>query len=763
MLLIIAFALSFVLPAFGEEEAETETEPAAAEYVVGANYGDFMATTSFESEQDFNEPISSFCGLGDELYMITYSLTTLYVHKVGAQAPEIYPLNVEIDTGDYSDIASSILTDGERLLLITLTAPEDIGAGGDLVTLGLYEITIRDGEASAQFITSSNTSLFSGGYGFPTAWVGFKDYAVATYYAESGEQLLCTYNYADGTVCDAGFGSTSSVSPYDNESALVQCYDWNDPENTVTLVRYTPASGETQELARLSELPGGLAGVAYDAQGGRILCVREGEIRVLDASAGALGEPVSDMPLEIYSSATCFVLEGGYYACANYAGYVVRSLNGGQEGQRKLRVYDMSWNNTVMQAQKDFTSAHRDATAIIMHEHNGSIIDEMMNQDSAVDIYVMYANSQEFEALRDRGYLADFSESPALMALAGRIVPNLLEDLSCNGAFAALPVDAYMSLIRFNVPLLEELGYAAEDIPTDWNGFMDFLIELEDKVPDDGSVLLADPWYSVESVRSELLGQVFMCYQMTLKYAPEYARTEDMTAILEKLSSIDFEKLGLSPSEIVNDENYTADYELDDLLMEWSSGMQLGRLASERYFAPVMGLTADSPRYITTDVTVAIVNPYSEDRDLALAFMEALGARLTTEVEYMTMPDAKEPVPDKHHDEMLETVDGYIAEIQVQLDNAEPMDVQMLQEQLADYERWRADVEKDIWEISEADIAWRDANIQYMKLSTANWLYAEENGEANELIEQFAAGQLPADRLMAEIDRKIRMMILENS
>ena len=108
-------------------------------------------------------------------------------------------------------------------------------------------------------------------------------------------------------------------------------------------------------------------------------------------------------------------------------------------------------------------------------------------------------------------------------------------------------------------------------------------------------------------------------------------------------------------------------------------------------------------------------------------------------------------------------MDGYIAEIQLQLDNAEPMDVQMLEEQLADYERWRADVEKDIWEISEADVAWRDANIQYLKLSTANWLYAEENGEANELIEQYAAGQLPADRLMAEIDRKIRMMILENS
>ena len=771
ILLALALALSLNLSALAVGsgvliESASSVGSAQSGVVIGGNFGDIMVTTGMDDDSVLSDSINSFCGLGDTLYMLSYDMLTVYAQKVGEDQPTKYALNLNREADDEGNSYSVgyLVSNGEALYLLFLLT--DYSQDESQYTAELFSLSL-DGEAfeaESVGILDLDAITDTGSYFGIEQVQGLQNYLVFTFYNDSGDNPVALVSLEDASVSLIDEENIRSVSLLSGNELLVQIYDWNNSEAGTTVARYDVETKTLTELCSIQlENYATLQNLCYDAETETAYCVRAGEIYPIDLDSGEFGEPVTDVTGDMFSSTSPVILEGGYFAFVDYHSYIIRSLHPEATDKRKLRVYDTTWSNSVQNAYLSFTKDHSDATAIVSHDYLGNVTDSMMNRDGSVDVLIMNTAMEGYDALVQRGYMADFSASEALNQLLERVRPSLREEMKVNGEFAILPVEYYIMQMRFKLDALEEIGITKEDLPHNWMDFMDWLKSLEDVLPDDGSAHLIDPWYSDQEARSALMTQVFMTYQLALTYAPEYARTEDMIEIFQKLESIDFIKLGCPTQEEVYSDDYEPEYDWSKILVEWNVGSQLGGITKERYYPVIMSLTQDAPAFLSIDCSVAFINPYSENQDLALAFIEALSENLEPEIQYILFEDMDEPLLNSYHDEAVQNMEEYLEMLRAEYEDADEADKQELAENITEYEGYLEEIREDIWEISQDDIAWVNENGQNLKFAVRNWLYSNDNGEAWELIEQYASGQLDAERLMKEIDRKIRMMILENS
>lgn len=65
--------------------------------------------------------------------------------------------------------------------------------------------------------------------------------------------------------------------------------------------------------------------------------------------------------------------------------------------------------------------------------------------------------------------------------------------------------------------------------------------------------------------------------------------------------------------------------------------------------------------------------------------------------------------------------------------------------------------------ITAEDVAWVRSNGNALVLQMQNWLYSKDGGDAYDYVRQYIDGKIDAAKLMNEIDRKLRMMIMEGN
>lgn len=129
--------------------------------------------------------------------------------------------------------------------------------------------------------------------------------------------------------------------------------------------------------------------------------------------------------------------------------------------------------------------------------------------------------------------------------------PGMRAVLERDGQPVAVPVTAYAWKLGLNIEGFEKIGLSKEELPTDWEGFVDLLAELPDLLPDDGSVRVFDEYYTQGQVKEELMGKLFEDYHDYISADgrdPAY-NTPEMQRICQKILDLDYEALGLKESD----------------------------------------------------------------------------------------------------------------------------------------------------------------------------------------------------------------------
>lgn len=710
---------------------------------------------------------------GDTLYMTSWD-SVLYSYRVGDADLTLhgYVLDIEED----SDVAVLPFCDGEKLYALTLTTVyrEDVT---DFQGAVLGELVPQGDDFRFEPICDVDWSDLVEYYddnAYPTrpeAVVGMGGKALLRYYDASGSNVLSALDLQTGTMSAVdAVTDVSAMTPYRDGTLLVESYNYNAPDSAA-LLAYDPASDSAQLLGEVAvENYSPLQGLAYDAATDTVYCVKSGEVRPVDLAAGEVGEGVTDMPVESYGSATAAcVLNGGYYAFC-YEGAVIRNLDPAQKAATKLKINDYSWNESVSNAYYRFANTHGDVSVVLSRDYAESehLIENMMNRDDSIDIYVLNTTTATYDALYNRGYLMELDGGEKVKAFADAMYPSLREALSTNGHLVALPVWVYGSTMGIGDEAMKAMGLTIDDIPDNWSDFLDFLKGLEGQWDAQSNYSVFYSGYSVDSMRYTLFMALFEDYQ---RYASANQAmgfdTPLLRGLVEKLEQLDLEALGcLSEEEAEDDANYSGYLEDNrPVLIQPDCGSVIGNYYGDA--TPVLlGVDPAEPARLMLETMVVVVNPFTKNLDNALAFVDEVADNLTDAARYNFDPSLNEPVRGKWNEQSIAETREVLDMLRDDLEQAEPADRQLLEDNIRDVEKNLEDLEANAWDISEKEIAWYRAHDDALALAPYNWLYDSSDeesggGEAWTLISQYLDKQIGAQELLSGIDRKVQMMLQE--
>lgn len=709
--------------------------------------------------------------LGDEAWFCSGG-TTLYSFRAGDEALTEHEIELPERTGggSYGDDVLAFSADGQIYALDLVTSYSE---NSQFVGTVLYRLTGDGAELACEKVCDVDWDDLveyydQDSYGSrPDVIIGVSGKALLRVYDGAGTNCVYTLDLSTGRMeqVDA-LNDFYAATPYRDDMLLVEQFNYDQPE-TVRLVAYDPADDSAQPLGEIT-VPqySPINNIAYDAATDTIYCAKGGEICPVDVQAGQISEGVTDMPLESYGASVAFVLPGGYYvACSE--GVLVRNLDPGQRAEVRLKVNDSGWNDCVNTAYYRFSNAHGDVNCVLSRDWNESqnLLESMMNRDDSVDIYVLYTNTTIFDALYKRGYLMELDGSEKLTAFAETMYPDIREALSTNGRLVALPVDLNSWVPGINEKALEALGMTIEDVPDNWMDFLDFLAGLEEPLSE-GKVHLFYEGYTTLDAENDLFYAIFEAYQRYVNAVDPAMgyNTDLLRGLLTKLENLDFAALGLpEPADDDESSRYASvNYSEDSVLIQTGMGCTFGNFYSS--FTPMLlGLDADTPMPLVLNASVAIVNPFTKYPQQAIEFMETLADSLPVGVRYCVDPSLNEVIRGAQNEESLRDAQKWVDDTKAQLAEADEADRQMLEENLAQAEENLAYWEEYGWEIGQRELDWYRAHDDRIALASGEWLYADDSGEAWQLMSQYQDHQISLDEMLAGIDRKVQMMLLEGN
>ena len=397
------------------------------------------------------------------------------------------------------------------------------------------------------------------------------------------------------------------------------------------LLTYETRSGAVGALnvadhahSALGSLPAGISGMYYHPAEDRLFYVLDGELYA--ASSDGSAAPVCALPL---AQSTAFSL-----LCAEDTLYIsdgdlllACDLTAGNDALAGQICVQDAFTPLFDRAYLDFVQSHPEVAV----ERSGGARDflaDMLNQSSNVDVYVASVGSGDYQAAYARGYLLDISGSDFLQSSAADMYPEIQRWITQNGALLAVPVSLNFDCLAYNPIAFERIGLAESDVPQTWEEFFTLLAQMPALLEAHPDVRLFDNYTSVAYLKEGLLQEILRTalgqVQALSDFDPIYPA---LCSALDALDAFDFAAL----EEVVDGReagnvyaNTFADGEI--LFSSWGrfSASQNDYVFQHALKPLMLKLQGTDGNALYMDLTVAFVNPYSQQPDAAIAYLESL-------------------------------------------------------------------------------------------------------------------------------------------
>ena len=421
----------------------------------------------------------------------------------------------------------------------------------------------------------------------------------------------------------------------------------------------------------------------------------------------------------------------------------------------------------MQNAAYTFGNTHSNVEVVMATSYE-DVVQAMMNQSDAVDIYVLSVSDPGYAALLERGYLADLSSSDKITNFVNSVYPGLQDVLIRDGKVVALPVELYTSCMSYSPKAAEALGVT--ELPTSWLELFRFLAEDAPALLESHEGYNILPTYNTaEDMRNQLFTQMFQDYMLYLeKEDVEFAFDTDlMHSLLDAFEKIDFTKLGLMEDY---DDDDSVSYSSDDdktLFSTWGTvDCQMYNMTSTSTLPLMLSLgTEDSPR-LRAEMSVAFVNPYSKNQEAAIEYLETTVDGMEQTFIIDLCPDQNEPVLNAYYEQNIQSMKEYKDSLEQQIAECTDEDEKAaLQEQLESQQQYIDEYTKNnAYDASEESIAkYREYGD---KLRAAEYfgvdIYSESDKDSMySQMTQYLQGAIDATTMLQKLDKTVKMMILE--
>ena len=676
-------------------------------------------------------------------------------------------VEIEVEEGDTVSLNSQIIVAGDRLyrtafiygdagvvdsLLVELCIAEDgTPSFGGVIDLGdALTVDYGDGYTGERDLQQS---CFMNGILYGLSYGDNGRELLALDLEDAGVEVieLDTDNEVNG-LTPFSEGKLLLVTTRYGESVEAELMLYDLAEESLTSLGALPCDGWSAP-----------AGIAYDEARGMIYYELGGSVWRMAVSEDGLGEPqeFGDMPLDVYTDSSAVVL-GDLYILASYDGVVGRDVTAEKMPDEKLRIVNRAYINEIKTAYYDFTDAHPEYMVSISDSTSTDmLLQDMMNRSPDVDIYTLSLTDSAFTALMNRGFLSELSSSDTLSAEVGAMYDSIKNAVMKDGELYAVPMYLYANCLTINKKLLtEKLGYTQEQMPKTWAEVFGLLSDLAatHKLEEYPEVSLLGPGYIESDVKSNFFAMMMNSYYVWLD-ADEANLTRAggvLEGLCEAFEAIDWSAFGL-PTEY--EENGEWEYVEENILFS-NDNVQPGYYRSESFEPLLLSIADGEPPMISTEISVAFVNPFSTHREAAIEYLELTFSKIDKTTRIALMPGENEPILSPWYEENLKYYDETIADYEAQLAD-EKLDEEnrdMLEQSLADMKQWREEYEKKgQWQVSAEDIERYREYAQYLvPMRSAIW-----NDGGYSQISQYMDGAITAKQLCSEMEKTLQMQRLE--
>ena len=167
------------------------------------------------------------------------------------------------------------------------------------------------------------------------------------------------------------------------------------------------------------------------------------------------------------------------------------------------------------------------------------------------------------------------------------------------------------------------------------------------------------------------------------------------------------------------------------------------------------------------DMSILIVNPRTAHMDQAALYLTEYVKQYDAAREnVMLFPDENDPVPNPYYEITKLSYEENIKELDARLEKADESEKAALREERKRIEGYLEEVEKERMSVTAEMLAsYREKMAPYINVTRQTPLTdwgSETGGELRTQIDQYNSGAIDMDTFIREVDKRVRMMMLED-
>lgn len=694
--------------------------------------------------------------------------STLYTETAEGKQLDVDPYRLVDDSVDRAEkpidtkhTLHLIASDGETLygmnlrsgLLMKLTDRDGKIAFEELTRVSDQRLLMDNGESDFSGFYNLTYAFVQNGqlyYGY-SAMMGEDAYGLRRVNLATGEAAVSTVKHIQA-LCPCGNGKIAAVVQ-DKSNA------WDRTTRSIrpaSIGWYDPAADTFQEQTTHALLS---YAIAYSTALNRLLFVSGGKVMGLRDWKDE--NQIGYLPGNNHTWLT--LLRDGSLVGVNdrNSAVLAAELREDFDPNRKLMIA-----NTWSAHADAFIREHPDV-AVYQSENYLNTAEQIQSAavsgDDGYDLLSLSLAFQPFDEMAEKGYCLDLSGYPELMERVNHLYPVYRDAVLRDGKLYGVPTEIQIETLSGSTEQMENLGIKAEDIPNNLVDLMAFMNKWEAEMDDHPDMQALDTYAS--SIRFELLNRLTTAYA-DYQAAHGEALTFD-TPLFRQLMQA-WEKVHLPKQEQLAKEKRNNGGWADALLQMSYDLMNSGTSpwSEGAWRKPMlMKLTADTELVIGAQLTVMTVNPRTADPDLAAECLLSMLNHLDPIVQVELFDDRNDPVEDPYYAKNAESLRQNLIQTEEALaDATDEADKKNLQEQIENIHIWQQSLEKNNrYRLSPADIKkYQNDVLPYLTVRRLNPLLYGGGDEIVSLFERVSDGQIDTERLIREVDQKLRMMRLEN-
>ncbi len=590
-----------------------------------------------------------------------------------------------------------------------------------------------------------------------------------------GESSLLVERYALDTgklIAQQGVDSTlRALCAYKDGKYLALVQPVPGPEDMeapmTQIAVYDPATGGTTLVATLNGSY--LNNLTYDRESDTAYYCGDATIYAVPLATGE-SRVSAYLPVNAWSGSdtTFAAISGGMIVYANGDGTYVRRLDAPEMAAGALTVANEGGTTKHMAV----VAEHPELNVTLASEYPQTMEElttAMVSGTGSMDVLCLTTSYNPVERLIDKGYAADLSGYPELMAVAGRMDPRFTQSVMRDGKLYALPVALSTNTLGVNAEAMEKLGLTESDLPATWLEFLDFAANYYyDYGEENADVALMD--LNMRRSLFQMIRDQYVAAQLRDTGSVSFD-TPLFRKLMQALEAIDFTEL--DPYEVKGDKIWEGNdanefYEKQQLFTRYSeaSPRAMDQSGYGRSNQPlILRLDSETEPVLPVIMTVMIVNPRSTRMDQAAAYLTAYAGHYDAETEnIMFFPDQNDPVPNSYYEVQKQSYEESLRDVDSRIEKADESEKASLRETREQIQGYLDELENQRMSVTEEMIqAYREQVAPYLYVTPQTPLTnPESSNELDTLTSQYLDHAIDLDTYIREMNQRVRMMMLED-